>query len=194
MKASSDDIKELKRQLKITIEDLRKRLQQIEERQDGASQFAVNKFKELEKMLPKDVLKMRDISKIKTLYRDVKYISNLKTSTIKGAENAQNILDPAIERVRQYGGKEAETMMWAAYEKLAGETNLFERFKYEIIDLISETQVAGKNTIDVLNDIYSMFNKTVRKLEVEERYTDENLQTEFSSKLDRLRRRYFRNT
>lgn len=194
MKSSPDDVRELKRQLKTLLEDLQTNIAEIGKHTDSASQYAVNKYKEIEKILPKNVLKMRDLKKIKSLYRDVKYISQLKTANLQGAEESYNLFEPVKQRLNLFSKDQVKSEFWDKFDQLYSETPMFEQYKYEVFDIISESMVKGVPTDKILNDILKTFRKTYEELNEKGRYTDEEMELKFSSKLDKLRTKYFSNT
>lgn len=192
MKASPDDIKSLKEKIKTLREQLEQRLQQIENTV-GASQFAVDEYKSLLKRvrMPKNVMRMRNVERIKTIYRDLAYINRLRTSTLEGAQKAYEIFNPLMQKLDIFGVDRKE--FFKAVSDVYEETSMMMTYKYEIFDVVGDIMTSSSrftNIEDVVQEIRKAFRKTERDLNKEHRYTDENLKISFTKRLDEIRRKY----
>lgn len=188
MKASSDNIRELKLRLKEEYGVLAQRLEEVAKRPVTASQYAVEAFKKLK--IPKDIMRMRDIKRVKTLYRDIKYIERLKSATLEGAEKVKSEFGFIEERLRNFT-EDNRKAAWKSYQKLYDEAPIIAQFKYEILDVITETLAEGVDINKVLSDMQKRFRESYEKLNTEGRYTYEDLGLSYSRKLRNIRRKYF---
>ena len=112
-------IKQLTRQEKLTesrklLKNILQRTKNIERRGLTSAFYAVNSFNELRKSLPKDISVLSD-KELNNLYRDLKYINNLKTSYVKGAEEVANRFAPIKEKLRAKTGTLSDTSSIAGF-------------------------------------------------------------------------------
>lgn len=185
MLASELAPKEMRKEVRRLIRNLSRRITNIEGLGTSAPQYAVNKYRNLEKDLPRDLRKLSP-SKLTTLYRDLTYIGNLKTSTVKGALKVSKTFEP-IRQQLDVLSPDLRNKFWEIYGKLYGETGgQIENFKYEIfntnIDYIYSGEEADKAVLDIMQE----YDKTLRELG--SRATDEEIKILFTSKLDTLRK------
>ena len=112
---------------------------------------ALSKYNELQDKTDKKPKEMSD-KELRTYYRDLKYISSLKTSTVKGAENAAlNFKD--LERKLEISSSVLRDEIWELYGKLY-EANpaVVEKFKYNIFDLINTQVLDSYKPTDIYLD------------------------------------------
>ena len=91
---------QLVKEIRRVNKNLSRRLDRIEKRGLEVSTFALNKYKDFKEKLPigRELRKL-DKKQLQSLYRDVKYISNLKSSTVKGALATKNKFEPIRDRL-----------------------------------------------------------------------------------------------
>lgn len=142
------------------IRNLNAQGKKIERLGERASQFATNKFKELKQKLPKD-LKQLNEKELRTLNRDLKYIRSLKSSTEKGAIEAEKNFGKVQYLKDNVLTEEDMNIVWEIYERISeGREGLTNNFKYEILDTIIELQFAGFNNGEIVRLIRYAFDKS----------------------------------
>lgn len=151
-----DLIKEIQR----LIRNLNAQSKKIDGLGERASQFAVNKFKELKQKLPKN-LKQLNEKELRTLNRDLKYIRSLKSATEKGAIEAEKNYGKVQYLKNNVLTEEDINSIWNIYERISeGREGLMNNFKYEVLDTIIELQFAGFNNGEIVKLIRNTFDKS----------------------------------
>ena len=179
--------KELRKESRKLINSLSKRISNIEVLGDSAPQYAVNNFRRLQETIPKSLDKLKG-KELRNLYRDLRYINSLKSSTVKGAKEVQKTFEPIKEKLDVLS-PQLKDKFWEIYEKfydIAGGTA--EHFKYELFDANIDFIYSGNDTEKIVHDIIEEYNKSYKELG--EFATDENVKILFSSKLNELRKKY----
>ena len=182
-------IKQLTRQEKLTesrklLKNILQRTKNIERRGLTSAFYAVNSFNELRKSLPKDISVLSD-KELNNLYRDLKYINNLKTSYVKGAEEVANKFAPIKEKL-SYLSKEKQNEFWKMYGKLYERTATFEHFKYELFETNIDYIYDGEDVDFAVANIIEKYDETLKELG--SKGDDENVRILFTSKLKDLRK------
>ncbi len=170
------------------INSLKGRIANIEGLGESAPQYAVKHFRELEKRIPKKLTDLSD-KELRTLYRDLRYINALKSSTVKGAKEIQKKFLP-IEKQLNALSKTTRNKFWEAYGKIFESTGgVLEKFKYEILETNIDYIYGGDVDIDsIVNDIVSAYDKTLLELGYDP--DDETIKLHFTDKLDKLRKQF----
>lgn len=148
--------KDLRREFSKEFRNVQRRMVNIERRSETASQIAVNKFKEFRKSLPSDWRFATD-EDLRKYFSDLRYISNLKSATVKGAVRTKARFGP-IERELEFVSPLLKEKFWASYQKLVEENILLEKYKYEIMDAVKTAVVNQAQEPDeilrVINELY----------------------------------------
>ena len=173
--SKSELIKETRRYYK----NLKSRIKNVEKLNLSASRQTVKQFREFEKRFPKKLSKLPE-KDIRTLYRDVRYLNSLKTSTVKGAKFTQEKFEPIREKLNALS-KSKQEKFWEIYNKLYEITSTMEHFKYELFDTNIDYIYGGEDVDKAVKDIIEQYNTTLEELGGEA--SDEEIKLLFTSRL-----------
>lgn len=183
MLASKLTVKELIKENRRLLKNLSRRIANIEALGSPVPLYAVDKFRQLEKTIPKNISRL-DRKSLTTLNRDLRYINALKTSTVKGAKKAQETWIP-IERNLKIFSPNNIAKFWEIYNKIYERMGgLTEKYKYELFDTITDFMYQGSDSDAVVEEIIDQFDDTLKELGGNA--TDEKVKVLFSSKLKKL--------
>lgn len=175
---------EMRKEIRRLKKNLSKRLERIKglHLEAPISQTAVNRFEKLD--IPKNLntLNQEDLLR---LYRDLVYIDSLKSSTVKGAKNAQrfheNVMTP-LSGVSKETQDKILGIINKVYESLGENTDYF---KYELQEVIIDLAMEGVDPDKIVNDIIQEYNKTLFRLG--DKATDAKVKISFTKRLQKLR-------
>ena len=185
MLASQLTPKEMRKESRRLIKNLSRRIERIEGLGSSAPQYAVSAYRELEKRIPKKITQLSD-KELKTLYRDLRYINSLKSSTVKGALQSQAKFEPIKDKLEALS-PETRKKFWSIYGKLYERTSgTLENFKYEIFETNIDYIYGGQDVDKAVEDIIAEYDKTLKELGGD--VTDEEIKILFTSKLQTLRK------
>ena len=179
MKASTLSRKEQQKEVRRLVKNLSRRIARIENLNLSGSQYAINRYREIEKTLPKNLRTATD-KQIQTLYRGVRYVDSLKTGTVKGAKETMKTFEPIKEKLSILS-KDTRQKFWEAYGKLYENSSTMANFKYELFDVLSDVMLQGVDTEQLVIDIIDEYMNTLEQLGGE--VTDEEIKVLFTDKL-----------
>ena len=113
-------------------------------------------------------VKGKNVTQLQTIYNRLKYINDLKTSTLKGAKKFQEKVEPLLNKVFKHDYYEKgeddkkiyRNKVFELYGKFVDEKFLLEKFRYEILDYIEENIEKSEEELrDELNDLYNELDK-----------------------------------
>lgn len=147
-----EDLRRLYRRISSRIKNIESTKRDLIEQ----SYSAANTFNELVEKYgaPK---KSMDDKTLRTYYRDLKYIDNLKTSTVKGATETHEMLK---DFYGMYGALSDETQdkFWSVYKQLYERTGgLIERYKYEVFDTAIMDMFSGDSVENIVENLYKLY-------------------------------------
>lgn len=148
--------KELRQEFSRLLKNVSRRVANIERRRATAFQYAATSFREFEKKIGK---KWRELSdeELRDYYRDLTYISNLKSSTLKGATQAKKNFEP-IYNILNQSSPTLKEKFWKIYGKLVENNALLEKYKYDLFDAIMvEGVIRAQNEDDVIKSINEIY-------------------------------------
>lgn len=139
------------------------------------------KFLQTYKNIGKDTTE----KELRSAYRDLKYIDQLKTSTVKGAKKAYedfkdveglvNILSP---------GKQKE--FWDVYQKLYEVSGgMAERFKYDVFSEVINAEIQGVDMEELALKITELYEKVYERTKFGNG-TDDELELRFTKSLGKF--------
>lgn len=185
---------ELLKESRLLYQQLNREFRLIEKEKTPVLKDAYNRFHQFKKDF-----KYADFSKysdkmVKDLYRDLKYIQGLKSSTLEGAkESVETFGDTKkfLESLSQEKQKQFWDIYNRAYKNLS--PTLIERFKYDVFGVVSNEMLLGQNIDDIFEKIQEAFDNAY-----EEGYTEveqgelfaENLELLFSDSFENLFDKY----
>ena len=176
---------QLVKEIRRVNKNLSRRLTRIEKRGLEVSTFALNKYNDFKEKLPVGrELRKLDKKQLQSLYRDVKYISNLKSSTVKGALSTKNKFEPIRDKLNTLS-KTQQEKFWEIYGKLYETNATMEKFKYEIFDESIDEVFGATETDKIVKEIIDEFNETLKELGSEA--TEEQIRKRlFTNKIDKM--------
>ena len=144
-----------------------------------------NKYKDLKGRLPKGrELRKLDKKQLQSFYRDIKYISNLKSSTVKGALATKNKFEPIRDRLNTLS-KTQQEKFWEIYGKFYETNATMEKFKYEIFNESIDEVFGATETDKIVQDIIDEYNETLKDLG-SEADVEQIRKKLFTNKLDKM--------
>lgn len=149
----------------------------------SSPQYAVNDFKEIVKSMPSKLSDASD-KELRNLYRDLRYINSLKSSTVKGAKEVQEKFKPIADKLEALS-ENTRDKFWTVYGKLYEATGgRLEQFKYELFETNIDYIYGGGETDTLEYSIISLYDETLKELG--SNATDEQIKVLFTSKLKTL--------
>ena len=156
---------ELIKEIQRLERNIRKRVEHIESRED-LPQFGAESFRKYEKRKANKLDKKRLTSlsekDLTTLYRDIKYLNDLRSLNIKGAEYAKEKYLP-IKNMLETFSPDMREKFKEAYSKLVSNYALTDKyFKYEVQGAEMELMLSGQsNTDEIYRRIKELFDETL---------------------------------
>lgn len=176
---------EMRKESKRLIKNISARISRIEGLGSSAPQYAVNRFRQLEQNLPAKLTDLSD-SQLRTLYRDLRYIENLKSSSVKGAKEVAVKFEPIKEKLDALSPT-TKKKFWEIYGKLYERTSgTMENFKYELFAANIDYIYGGQEVDKAVMDIIEEYDKTLEYLGGNA--NDEEIKLLFTQKLRSLRK------
>lgn len=167
------------------MRNLSRRVERIEKLGLDNVRYAAQQFRELQASTPKNLNKLSD-KELRTLYRDLRYIDRLKTSTVKGAKQAQAKFEPIREKLEPLS-QPLKDKFWEIYGKVYEELGgTAERFKYEVFDVTTDYIYDGADTDKAVLDIVEQYRTALKELG--SNATDEEVKLLFTNQLKTLRK------
>lgn len=185
MLASKLTPQEMRKESRRLIKNLSRRIARIEGLGSSAPQYAVEHYRELEKRIPKRLTQLSQ-KELTTLYRDLRYISALKSSTVKGALQSQKTFEP-IKAKLEVLSPEARKKFWEIYGKIYERTSgTMENFKYELFETNIDYIYGGQDVDTAVEEIINEYDRTLK--EMGSYASDEEIKILFTSRLKGLRK------
>lgn len=161
MKASNLTREELLKENRRLIKNLRSRIGRIEELDLKSPIYAQSKFQELMKNTPSKISDL-DTKELQTLYRDLKYISSLKSATLRGAREVAGNYEPIREKMSVFS-KELQGKVWEIYGKMYDKIGQV-KYKYTIMDTIIDIMFSGEDTEKIVHDLTNLYDEAYRSV------------------------------
>lgn len=186
---------ELLNESRLIYKQLQKEMRRIGRTSKPLLKDAYDSFQEFKKEHLLRQFSKYDTKDLKNVYRDLKYISQLKTATKEGA----------IEAIQTFGdtkkfldslSKKSQQEFWDIYGKAYKNLmpTMIDRYKYELFEIVSNEMTLGQKFDDIYTKIEEAFKKSYNPNESEseqgERFR-ENLEILFSDEFDKLYGEYF---
>lgn len=174
--------KELIEQIKAERRKVAERIRRIEARPE-LPQYAVERFREVEQGIPNRYAKL-DEKQLRELHRELRYINAMKTSRIEGAEKALEEFEPIHDLIKTLSeNKQAD--IWRAYEKLFNEAPTIDKFKYDVLSVITDLTFMGVSGDDIHRNIMKLYDEAYR---MEEKGNTNGAKVLFTQGLQTLRK------
>lgn len=157
------EIYKLRRDLRVDIRGVR----ELKKSSPLSPSYAIDKMAEIEKRMRETPVIRMDKKQLKDTLRDLMYTRNLKSSTVKGIQEAEPIMANLKDQLASLS-KDIQDKFWDIYKIFYEDTKgLGELYKYEIfstrlIDYVNRDTSAAvmakniKNIWDKINESYPM--------------------------------------
>ena len=182
MKAENLSQRELREETRRLLTNLSKRISHIEGL-ETAPKYAVNRFRDIEKNVPSSLTQLSE-KDLRNLYRDLRYVNQLKSSTVKGATEVENVFEPIkrkIESLQQENQRKVFGIYERFFETVGG---LASHYKYEVLDYATEAIQSIGDEDEALINLIKEFDKIYRV--ADENATDTETRLLLSQKLKDL--------
>lgn len=175
--------KELRKAINEEKYNLGRRIKNIEKyANQGLPQYAAQRYRELEQEIPKSLRKV-DGSELRSIYRKLRYISNLKSSTVKGAREVQKNFEPLNDELKQLSEK-TQSNIWKVLESFLESAPSAEKFKYEVLGEIIDMAYVGMDKEESKESLINAFMNATEA--IGKNGTDEDLKLLFSKELGKI--------
>lgn len=164
MKSPQMKREELLKENRRLIKNLRARFERQMGVELSAPIYAKGKFNELLQATPRDIRQLND-TELRNLYRDLTYISGLKTATKRGAERAEEEFEPIREFLAPLS-KEMQSEWWSIFGKLYEDLGqqMAEKFKYELLNVnkaVFQQQLTAEGVAERMANIMLKYTRDV---------------------------------
>lgn len=195
MKAEQLNREELLDRISTLYDNIESRVEEIEESGYILRRDARSKFRELQTTLPEDLNSLDD-KELRTIYRKLMSINELKSSTLEGAEKSHYLYGD-IEQMIDGLSPQMQKRVWDLYDRLYEENpNIASSFyKYDILREISTEVYKSRSKKKTLQELEQHLMRVVNLLGGESGLnvktasnmikfgiTSEDLRTEFEEK------------
>lgn len=169
--------KEMRKEISRLKKNISRRIDRIEKRKDSLSQFAVQKYKNIKNL---NNLKNLNAKEVRVLYRDLKYVNNLKSATVSGALDVKQNFEEISNKVSNLS-QEKQQEFWDTYQKALEESPLYEKYKYEVFENIIDSMMEGQDSEEIINNIIEAYERT--SLSLGDDYDEEDFKELFDIEL-----------
>lgn len=184
MKAHSQDAKSLRKDIYKLRKSLRENIREVGEASKASSLIptdAVQQMRKLEKQMREKAVSKLNTSELTTLYRKLKYVDNLKSSTLEGAKTTAERWTP-IKRNLDSLSQEQRDKWWGIYENLYKYYSGFQNYKYDIFNVIDSNFGTDYNE-NIVGNIIDAYDEILMN---SENMTDAEIMLLFTEKLKEL--------
>lgn len=122
---------ELLNETKKLLNRLGKKVVNIEALGEQYPQWATSQYRETIEKYGVDLEKL-DRKELWNMYRDLKYINNLKTATVEGAKSAHAKFQKVRNKLNSLS-PDLQKKFWEMYSKAVSNESLREKFRYDIM-------------------------------------------------------------
>ena len=181
---------ELLKESRLLYQKLNRQIKAIDKSQKPLLRDATNRFKEFKKDFKYNDLSKYSDTMLKNAYRDLKYIDDLKSSTLEGAEEATRTFGTTkqfLDTLSQTKQKEFWDIYEKAYKNLM--PSLVDKYKYEMFGILTNEMMLGQDTEEIFSKIQEAFDTAYEIGGSEEEKGElfaENLKLLFSDSFDEL--------
>lgn len=107
----------------------------------------------------KNIGKDTSEKELRNAYRDLKYIDQLKTSTVKGAKEAFENFADVSEMLKALSNTQQDKF-WNIYKRFYETSGgMAERFKYEVFEAIIDAQYSGMDADEFSENLNKIFDQ-----------------------------------
>lgn len=101
--------------------------------------YALDDMRKLEKLFRQKAVRYMDKKELQDTYRDLRYIRNLKSSTVEGAREVFENFQPIADKLGKLDEKERKAF-WDIYKYARENKGLLEHFKYQLFNELVDSK------------------------------------------------------
>lgn len=175
-------------EIKLLYNSVKSRISNIEARGGKLPQYASMRFRDLKTAYniktTSDINKLSE-SQLIDIKRDLRYIDNLKTSTVAGAISAQKHFEPISDALDTLS-PELKDEFWRRYGRAVENAFIREHFKYtimeKILNRIEERENENESTFDKIKRLTEEFKEEQKTPSID--YARREIQRKFEEDRD----------
>lgn len=175
MLANTEDEKELRREIYSLRRELRQDLKKVRALSKDdilLPKTALKQMTKAEAVMRKKAVKYMELPQLQSVYRKLRHIREIKSSTYEGATSQVQHLVSIIPTIRNLSKPQLDKL-WEAYDKLVGQNLILKDYKYQvygsIIDVITNTRISAEELAIRVDELYD---KATRGVLDEKDYKD----------------------
>lgn len=182
MKAFSQDDKELRKiiyKLRTALRDDMRQIREVENQSPLIPLDARQKFTKLERLMREKAVRNMSHKELLSTYRQLEYIRNLKSSTLRGALETAEKFSPIKEHLSSFS-EEKRKEWWSVYGEIYKHASTMEQYKYDIFQVVDQL-FGNMDTKEIINDMIEEYDKILES--GRGNISDEKVSLLFSEKL-----------
>ena len=151
---------DLEKEVKRLYRNVSRRIEKVRAL-ENAPTYAVKDFDEATKNYTGRTSKM-SMQELLNLERDLEYIDNLKTSSVKGALKAKETFKPIADKLEKFS-KDTQYQFWALYGKFMETLNVMDKYKYDVMDIVMDYTTAGVSVDEAVKEMQKKFDTIIEE-------------------------------
>ena len=144
------ELKQIAKENQRLLKNIKRRVKTLESKYGET--IATKKFASLKNKTTRNL----SAKELREQRRDLLYINNLKTSTVRGFKSFKKNFESIAERMTN---KDFKDLFWDIYGKMVEENKLLEKYKYELFDSIEELINDGINEDKIIEKLHDLYNE-----------------------------------
>lgn len=185
MKSNRLSREELISESKRIYKNLSARISRLREL-EGVPSYAIERFREIQEKYPSKYSEMSDKT-LREMYRDLRYVDNLKSSRVEGAKSSAKTFEPIKDIIGELD-ESSQKKIWDLIGRITSDDILADKIKYQAlyaaVDLFTG-YVPSDEIIARLKDAYFRASKSDRNI------TEEDFIVRFTENIDDILEEYF---
>lgn len=151
---------DLEKEVKRLYRNVSRRIEKVRAL-ENAPTYAVKDFDEATKNFSGSTKGM-SMQELLNLERDLEYINDLKTSSVRGALKAKETFKPIADKLESYS-KETQSKFWELYGKFMETLNIMDKYKYDVMDIVMDYTTAGVSIDEALKEMQNKFDTIIEE-------------------------------
>lgn len=151
---------DLEKEVKRLYKNVSRRIERVRALEDAPT-YAVKDFDEATKNFSGSTkgMTMKDLL---DLERDLEYINDLKTSSVKGALKAKETFKPIADKLDNFS-KTTKDKFWELYGKFMETVNIMDKYKYNVMDIVMDYTTAGISVEKAIKEMQDKFDTIIEE-------------------------------
>lgn len=151
---------DLEKEVKRLYKNVSRRIERVRALEDAPT-YAVKDFDEATKNFSGSTkgMTMKDLL---DLERDLEYINDLKTSSVKGALKAKETFKPIADKLDTFS-KTTKDKFWELYGKFMETLNIMDKYKYDVMDIVMDYTTAGVSVDEAVEEMQKKFDTIIEE-------------------------------